>query len=125
MRVSKQDRTQDGISAGALLPRRARTLTGSTAIVTVWTLVLAATLLPCAGRAQDATWVLNPAFGDWNMNNHWSPNIVPTGTATFGPTTQDLISISQATTIGTIQFNSGAPAYTFQLLGAGLDITDK
>ena len=81
MRVSKQDRTQDGVSTGALLARRARTLTGSTAMVTVWTLLLAATLLPCTARAQDATWGANPASGDWNTGANWSAGAVPSGTA--------------------------------------------
>jgi outer membrane autotransporter protein len=125
MRVSKQDRTQDGVSTGALLARRARTLAGSTAIVSVWTLLLAATLLPCAGRAQDATWGANPTSGDWNTAANWSPGTVPTGTATFGSSSQTTIGFSQFdTTIGTMQFNSGAPAYTF-VLAQPVNLTDK
>jgi len=124
MRVSEQDRARDGVSAGAILARRARTLTGSTAMITVWTLALAATLLPCAGRAQDATWGANPASGDWNTAATWSPGTVPTGTATFGASSQTTISFSQPdTSIGTMQFNSGAPAYTFMV--HLLEFTDR
>ena len=72
MRVSEKDRTQDGVSTGAILARRERTLTGSTAIVSVRTLLFAATLLPCAARAPDATWGANPASSDWNTAANWS-----------------------------------------------------
>ena len=125
MRVSKQDRTQDGVSTGALLARRARTLTGSTAMVTVWTLLLAATLLPCTARAQDATWGANPASGDWNTGANWSAGAVPSGTASFGASSQTTISFSQTTPtlIGTMLFNAGASAYTFTT--EGLEFTDK
>jgi len=42
-------------------------------------------LLPEFDRAYatDATWNLNPTSSDWNTAANWTPNTVPTGTATF------------------------------------------
>ncbi len=53
---------------------------------------------------------------DWNTNTNWSPQTVPTGTAIFAGANPTTVTFSQAaTSIGTIQFNSGAPAYSFNL----------
>jgi hypothetical protein len=35
-------------------------------------------------HAQDATWQVNPATGNFNTATNWTPNSVPSGTATFG-----------------------------------------
>src|SRR5262245_27047079 len=70
-----------------------------------------------AAHAQDASWIGSgspPA--DWNIGTNWSTGIVPTGTATFtssGLTTTE-ISTSAPTSIGTLQFDPGAPTYTFR-----------
>jgi outer membrane autotransporter protein len=76
--------------------------------------------------AQDATWqtiptVPGPAFPpgafDFNAPANWTPATVPTGTASFGATTGPSISFSALnTTINTLQFNGGAPAYTLTLV---------
>jgi autotransporter-associated beta strand protein len=87
-------------------------------------LLLASTalVLPLAGaRAQNATWQAVPTVAgpvaatfDFNANPNWVPTTVPTGTAIFGATTGPSISFSAlSTTLGTFQFNAGAPAYTF------------
>jgi autotransporter-associated beta strand protein len=92
----------------------------------VRTLVLAGGLLTISAAgawAQNAAWqpvptVAGPAAGtfDFNANPNWVPATVPTGTATFSVTTGPNLSFSAASTsIGTMQFNAGAPAYTFSL----------
>lgn len=70
-------------------------------------------------RAQDATWNLNPASGDWNTAANWTPAEVPVTTATFGVSNQTAISFSGSSVgISEIVFNPGASAYTFMLSGA-------
>jgi autotransporter-associated beta strand protein len=65
-----------------------------------------------AARAQSATWAGPGA--DWDTTTNWSPAGVPTATAIFAGATPTSITFSQAaTSIGTMQFNAGAPAYTF------------
>ena len=61
--------------------------------------------------AQDATWTgANSAF--WNVNTNWNPATVPTGTATFTGAAPN-IAIFAAAPIGSLLFESGAPAYSF------------
>jgi len=73
-------------------------------------------LVPISAHAQDASWLAAPATSNWNSNANWTPATVPTGTATFGPSTQTSLTFTAANTnIGTMQFNAGAPAYTFTL----------
>jgi outer membrane autotransporter protein len=113
-------------SDGNIVRHRVRTL--ATAIAAVSTLAFGAALMPRPGQAQDATWGSAPATGDWNAVANWIPGTVPTGTATFGASSQTTISFSQSrTTIGTMQFNNGAPIYTFMVQGfaPALEITDK
>ena len=82
---------------------------------------LAGALAPV--QAQDATWLLNPGSGDINTAANWTPATVPTGTATFGQSNTTTLSLSASTAFNTLQFNAGAPAYTFNLSGQfmGLD----
>jgi len=68
-----------------------------------------------AAHAQNATWLLNPGTGDWNTAANCTPATVPTGTATFGASNTTTITISSTTVVGTLQFNAGAPAYTFNV----------
>jgi autotransporter-associated beta strand protein len=65
--------------------------------------------------AQDATWLLNPGSGTFNTATNWNPAVVPTNTAIFGAsnTTSILFLPFTTTSIGTLQFDRGAPAYTF------------
>src|SRR6516164_4130951 len=83
---------------------RLRALLGGTALV-------AATTLPAAG--QDATWLQSPGSGDFNTAANWTPAAVPTGTAFFGPSNITSIAFQAftPTSVGTLQFNPGAPAY--------------
>ena len=68
-----------------------------------------------AAHAQDATWLGNNA--DFNDPTNWnpvSPPFGPTGTAIFDTSPTTNVGFSQATTtVGTFQFNPGAPLYTF------------
>jgi outer membrane autotransporter protein len=76
-----------------------------------------------AAFAQDATWV--GATSDWNTLGNWNPNVVPTGTATFNPSTPTSITFSAPSTAVTavqnLAFN--APGYTFNLTSTSLSIT--
>jgi hypothetical protein len=66
-------------------------------------------------HAQNATWLSNPGTNSFNTGTNWSTGAVPTGTARFGAsnTTTILFQPFTPTTIGTLQFDRGAPAYTF------------
>ena len=64
-------------------------------------------------HAQNATWLLNPGSGDFDTAGNWSTNTVPTGTATFGASNTTAITSSTFTQVGTLQFNPGAPGYSF------------
>src|SRR6516162_1618470 len=79
------------------------------------TVAAAALLAATSARAQDATWLLNPGSGSFNTASNWNPAVVPTNTAFFGAsnTTSILFDPFITTSIGTLQFNPGAPAYTF------------
>ncbi len=75
-----------------------------------------------SARAQDATWV-GTTSGEWTLANNWSPNsAVPSGTATFtnnnAPTS---VTISNSTSIGGLEFDANAPAYSFEVDNAGLN----
>jgi hypothetical protein len=69
-------------------------------------------------HAQDATWALNPTV-DFNTDANWTTAAVPTGTAIFGASNVTAVTISANTSVGSLQFNAGAPAYSFTLLNGG------
>ena len=79
------------------------------------TVAAAALLAATSAQAQDATWLLNPGSGSFNTATNWNPAAVPTNTAIFGAsnTTSILFQPFATTSIATLQFNPGAPAYTF------------
>jgi outer membrane autotransporter protein len=69
-------------------------------------------------HAQNATWDTNPGSSDWNTNTNWTPQIVPTGRASFGSSnTTSITFINAAVLVGTIQFNAGSPTYSFNING--------
>ena len=81
-------------------------------------------LITLAAHAQQ-TWTGN--FSSlWNSPFNWNPPGVPTGTAIFGQSNRTMITSLLPSTIGTIQFNQGAPAYTispffaFAINGGGI-----
>src|SRR5262245_9201514 len=86
---------------------------------------------PNAARGTDGTWIGGgaPVSNEWFQGNNWNstptPNTVPDITATFtnngAPT---LVTISTSTSINTIEFAAGAPAYSFTVQnGATFTIT--
>jgi autotransporter-associated beta strand protein len=74
-----------------------------------------ALLAALPARAQDTTWLVNPGSGNFNTAANWTPATVPTGTAFFGASNTTSITFQPFTTtsIGTLQFNANAPAYSF------------
>jgi len=71
------------------------------------------------GGGTDGTWLLNPISGDWNTGANWTSSpAVPDRTATFGLSTKTSIAFSTDASVDTIQFNTGAPAYSFGIIGA-------
>jgi len=69
-----------------------------------------------AAHAQNAAWNPAPGSNDWDTGGNWTPAAVPSDTATFGPSNKTSLTFSAATTnINTLQFNAGAPSYTFTL----------
>src|ERR1044072_3337659 len=79
-------------------------------------------LVSVSAHAQDATWGAAPPTNNWNSAANWSPATVPTRTASFGASNTTALTFSAAATIGTIQFNAGAPAYSFALTGKTLNV---
>src|SRR5262249_3907459 len=79
------------------------------------TVAAAALLAATSAHAQDATWLLNPGSNTFNTASNWNPAVGPTNTAIFGAsnTTPILFQSFTTTSIGTLQFNPGAPAYSF------------
>ena len=74
-----------------------------------------------AALAQDATWLATPASGDFNTPTNWTSGAVPTGFATFGGSSVTTLTFSGSRNIDGFIFDSGAPAYTFNLTsGFGL-----
>jgi autotransporter-associated beta strand protein len=73
-------------------------------------------------QAQDATWSPT-ATGNWNTASNWVPPTVPTGTASFGPSSTTTITFSAGASVGTIELNAGAPAYSFNISPVPVTLT--
>ena len=72
-----------------------------------------------AAYGQNATWLLSPGSSDFNTGANWSPATVPMGTAIFGASNTTSLTFSiDDTIIGSMQFNAGAPAYSFAVSSA-------
>src|SRR5262249_48430166 len=67
-----------------------------------------------------ATWT--GSVSDWNIATNWSPAGVPTGTAIFAATGLTSVTLAANTSIDTIQFEAGSPAYAITVVGATFDI---
>ena len=67
----------------------------------------------------DATWLSGLPTSDWNTAANWvpaaGPPIVPTGTASFGVSGTVAITVSSNSSVGMLQFNPVAPAYSFTI----------
>jgi autotransporter-associated beta strand protein len=72
-------------------------------------------VISVSGAPVDATWLAAPATNSFNDGANWTSGAVPVGTAFFGPSSVTTISVGSATTLGTLQFNAGAPGYTFNV----------
>jgi autotransporter-associated beta strand protein len=79
------------------------------------TVAAVALLAALPARAQDATWSTAPGSSNFNTAANWTPATVPTGTAFFGASNITSIAFQAftPTSVGTLQFNPGAPAYSF------------
>lgn len=64
-----------------------------------------------------SNWNTQPATGEWNTADNWTPSGLPTGTAVFTTSSQTAISFSSTgeATVGSIEFADNAPTYTFIL----------
>ena len=78
-------------------------------------LLLAGTCLsPVGAVAQNAIWSATPVDASFSNAQNWVPASVPTGIASFGATTTSSITFGALlTSIGSLQFNAGAPTYVF------------
>ncbi|WPO44333.1 autotransporter domain-containing protein [Tardiphaga sp. 42S5] len=107
---------------GAIRRLRAALLTSSALVMVLGPLATG------PARAQDATWLANPGSADFYTGSNWSPNSVPTGTATFDTSATTALTLGTAGSIGGWTFNAGASAYTFDVTadqtftGAGIVI---
>ncbi|WP_395709007.1 autotransporter domain-containing protein [Reyranella sp.] len=81
-----------------------------------------AVCLPLApAYAQDATWLANPVGNIFRDPGNWSPAVVPTGTATFGPSTKTLVAlIDSGTSVDRIAFAANAPPYILAIFSNGV-----
>jgi autotransporter-associated beta strand protein len=68
-------------------------------------------LLTATAHGQDATWL--GGGQDFSDPRNWSPPVVPTGTAFFGPTASTSLFFFETTNVGGFTFNPGAPNYSF------------
>ncbi|HEX4638781.1 MAG TPA: autotransporter-associated beta strand repeat-containing protein [Chthoniobacterales bacterium] len=78
-------------------------------------LVLTLLLSVASTNAGSATWSSNPASNVWNNANNWSPSTVPNGSAdiaTFSTSSLTTVYIGPNTEVSTINFLSGASAFT-------------
>ena len=65
--------------------------------------------------AGSATWILNPATGNWNTAANWNPATVPNGlsdVATFAVSNVTDVSLSSSVTLNGIVFQAGASEFT-------------
>jgi hypothetical protein len=81
-------------------------------------LLLASTALTAPARAQDATWLLNPANINLDDGANWSGGTVPTGTATFGATNSPNLQNFGSLTMGGWSFTAGHPDYSIMNWGS-------
>src|SRR5262252_5837543 len=95
------------------------TATRAALLGSVWLGALAV-FAPNAAQATDGTWIGNgaPVSNEWTQGNNWNstptPNTVPDNAATFTNNSAPAsVTISNSTSINTIEFAAGAPAYSF------------
>ena len=91
--------------------------------------VIVAALLSLAAQRQSlagsATWGTNPSGGDWNTAANWIPATVPNGpsdVARFGRSSVTGVTISSSVEVSIVKFNTGAPAFTTNVEGIGINL---
>jgi len=73
--------------------------------------------------AGSATWKAAPVSGDWNAPTNWTPNTVPNGpsdVATFGPSTQRAISLSDDVEVNEIVFDPGGSRFAINSISTAV-----
>src|SRR5262249_52441442 len=92
------------------------------ALLATSALAFVALAAPAHAQTTDATWLPNPASGDFNAGSNWSSGVVPNGTATFNASSQRDVSFSGQTILGGISLTAGAGAIrsTTRLLATSL-----
>ncbi|MGX1785350.1 autotransporter outer membrane beta-barrel domain-containing protein [Bosea sp. NPDC055332] len=75
--------------------------------------------LAVPARAQDATWLANPATNNMFTGSNWSSGTRPSGTATLGATNVATTSFSSNWILDKIVFDTTASAYTISVEGFG------
>ena len=119
-------RRMNTVAIGILnLPGACRTLAAEILRRGLLLLLVAIHVGAPGAHAQNATWLASPGSGDFAIAANWSPPTVPTNTAIFGASNTTTIGIPQSVTIsvGTLQFNAGAPGYSFTLSAPALATT--
>src|ERR1700677_1626126 len=67
-------------------------------------------------QAQETWSPMAVGSADWNTPGNWTPASVPTtGTAIFDLSNATTVGVSAPATVGSLQFNTGAPVYSFHL----------
>src|SRR5690242_5128765 len=90
-------------------PFAARSDLSSARLIVSLLLVFLLCLAFQSSYAGSATWNSAPGSAFWNTADNWTPATVPNGssdTATFGVSTQTRLSLSAATEVGEIVFDS-------------------
>jgi len=72
-------------------------------------------------RAQNATWNTAPGSNIYNDSTNWTPSTLPTGTASFGASSQTSIVFNADATVGGWTFNAGN--YLFTATGTDMTFT--
>lgn len=96
------------------------TLWGRLLATTALTAALALHVAPTPASAQDATWLTNPGSGNYNDGANWTGGSVPTGTATFGVSNVNVLTLSSDASVSGWTFNAGSANYTFSTNGHAL-----
>ncbi|MBN9536276.1 MAG: autotransporter-associated beta strand repeat-containing protein, partial [Alphaproteobacteria bacterium] len=106
-----------GLARTGLAPRPRRVMRAALLLSTALT---AATFVVAPAAAQNATWE-GDVSNSFNDGANWSTGSVPSGAATafFGTSPTTSVTLAGGRTLGTIQFNSGADAYTIDINGSG------
>ncbi len=112
--------SRDYTPASSRLCRAARQAGRRVCFAVLW--CAASGFVAHGSSAENATWAANPASGDWNAAQNWSPATVPRGAgdvATFGSSAITSVALSAAVEVSAINFTASAnPPFTITVPGA-------